>query len=330
MRRVGATTLEKAKINIATQETFEKLDGHSTASRPDISIRLEANGKTELIFVESKLPSTQGVDQLQRYADHLAIEQKKKSLAKASLVFITLNYEAAAALVVVNSQFQPAFYSTRWFQFYQHLKAHVNGDGLARELKLFMEENRMSLGNQFRSTDLVAMENFLSAKALMDETLNGEVSDSAWEILSNVSTLKKAPNQLRDHHRYVIYAGFGRWDFECLIGYWFPSQNPDEPVWVGITLGSNPNSEIGKTAIEAFRGWVKKSGNSWSTEQIDDSGWSEIHKCKPIQTFMVGADHVRAIKDHLLSSLEEVREFKAAFPNLAWGESSGESVTENG
>jgi hypothetical protein len=57
------------------------------------------------------------------------------------------------------------FKVTRWFGFYNKLKAYMkkNSDGLAEQLKLFMEENHMLLGNQFRSTDLVAMENYLSA-----------------------------------------------------------------------------------------------------------------------------------------------------------------------
>ena len=55
-----------SKIRIRTQETFEKLPGHSMDSRPDVVIRLVAAGKTELIFIESKLPSKQGEDQLAR------------------------------------------------------------------------------------------------------------------------------------------------------------------------------------------------------------------------------------------------------------------------
>ena len=171
LRSLTVTSLENPQIEIATQERFEILTGHSSASRPDITIRLQAEDTTELIFIESKLPSIQGEDQLQRYADHLVSEQTKHGFSKASLVFITRDYEAAEKPVVATALVQPGFVHTRWFEFYRHLKVHLNGDGWT-ELKLFMEENRMSLGNQFRSTDLVALESVASAKALMDETLD--------------------------------------------------------------------------------------------------------------------------------------------------------------
>ena len=225
---IGITTLKNPDaIQIATQEEFAKLAGHSTDSRPDIAIRLVAGGKTELILIESKVPSKQGPDQLQRYADHLADAKNRHALQKTSLVFITRDYESAAPTFLAGQTLTLA----RWFQFYRYLKAHVNGDGLAKELKLFMEENRMSLGNQFRSTDLVSLENFLSAKALMDETLQGEVSEAAKKSLGSVSKTRKAIVQLYDHERYIIQTEFGGGDFYCMIGYWLPHENPDDPIW---------------------------------------------------------------------------------------------------
>lgn len=72
LQDIGATTLISADyIGIDTQERFAKLATHRSGSRLDLTIRLVANGSTELIFIESKLPSKQGVDQLQRYAEQL-------------------------------------------------------------------------------------------------------------------------------------------------------------------------------------------------------------------------------------------------------------------
>ncbi len=326
LRGIRVTTLASAEhIEIATQEEFEKLARHSTDSRPDIAIRLVAGGKTELILIESKVSSKQGPTQLQRYAEHLAAEKKRKALEKTSLVFITRDYESATIAMPTDSSF--SFCLTRWFEFYNYLKAHVNNDGLAKELKLFMEENRMSLGKQFRSTDLVAMENILSAKALMDETLQGEVSQKAWKILGLVSTIKKAPNELRDNKRYVIYRYFRA--VACLIGYWFPHENPDEPVWVGITLYSDPGAPMRKEVIQVFHDWVEKSGGSWTAQQLDDErAWSYIRKGKAIQSLIGEKDHVRTIKDHFLHLLDEVGQFKQTYPGLPWATSDTEVETE--
>jgi len=160
----------------------------------------------------------------------------------------------------------------------------------------------------------------------MDETLDGEVLDAGWKVLGNISSLKKAPNQLRDHHRYILYSQYA--GFECLIGYWLPHENPDEPVWVGITLYSNPWAEVRKDVIEAFRGWQEKTSGAWSADDLDDEKtWSCIYKGEEIHILMGGSDHVRAIKNHFLGLLKEVEAFRKAYPKLPWGVSD---VTESG
>lgn len=327
LQGIGATNLSDATFSIQTQETFPALVGHATASRPDITVRLGLAGMSELIFIESKLPSTQGSDQLKRYREHLAAAAEKERLAKVSLVFITRDYEAAADEFLLDPQFR----LTRWYVFYRYLKAHVNGDGLAKELQLFMEENRMSLGNQFRATDLVAMENFSSARALMDETLKGEVSSKASEVLGWVTSIKKASDELRVHNRYIVFREFNHHEVSCMIGYFFPKENPDESVMLGIDLQSNPGSERRKDVTAAFRGWAEKTNHSWVPyNSDDDSAWSGIRKLERLTSFMAGEDHVKAIKDYLKSLLDEVRHFKKEYPNLSWRPSGAEveSISE--
>jgi hypothetical protein len=330
LRGIGITTLENADyIHVGTQEEFEKLATHATASRPDITIRLVSGRQTEFILIESKLQSKQGHDQLQRYADHLEAAKRSKDLEKTSLVFITRDYEAAATPQMANPEFKLTFQPTRWFQFYRFLKIYAHGDGLAEQLKQFMEENRMSLGNIFRSTDLVALENFSSAKALMDETLDGEVRDAAWNILGGITSLKKAPNQLRDELRYIIYSP--NWNhLVCMIGYWLPEANPDQPVWVGVTIYCNPSSEHRSDIIDAFRDWLKKTDGQWEPEELDNAtAWSSIYKGKPISQLLAAQDHVRAIKDHFLNLLKEVELFRKAYPHLPWATiEGGESADE--
>lgn len=172
------------------------------------------------------------------------------------------------------------FRPSRWFQFYEHLKVHIDGDGLAMELKLFMEENRMSLGHQFRSTDLVALENFFSAKALMDETLEGEVSDAVRRLPGGLFAARRGLKYFRDDHRYV--ASNNNWEeIECHVGYWLPHEKPDEGVWVGITLYSTPSATSRNEIIAAFRSWLQKAGPEWQSEELDDPrAKSSIYKGK--------------------------------------------------
>jgi hypothetical protein len=318
LRAIGATTLtQAAHVELRTQETFPPLAHHSTPSRPDITIRLFSESKTELVFVESKLNSAQWGDQLQRYADHLHAAQRDKGVDEVALVFITRDFEAAETPLLADPRFQLNFQPTRWFQFYLHLKAHGNGDGLATELKLFMEENRMSLGHQFRSTDLVALENFFSAKALMDETLEGEVSEAMRGLPGGLYAVRRGLTYFRDDHRYV--ASNDNWkEIECHVGYWLPHEKPDEGVWVGITLYNTPFAPARDEVIAAFRSWVKRGGE-WTGEELDNpKAKSAIYKGTDLQALMGGPDHVQAIKDYLLSLLKEVEMFRKSYPNLRW------------
>ena len=152
----------------------------------------------------------------------------------------------------------------------------------------------------------------------MDETLWGEVGKKFEDTLGKVSSAKKAMSQLADYNRYIMYAVFEKWGFECLLGYWLPNENPADPVWVGADLGVNPKTQIGKRAISAFRSYSKKS-TGWDPNDLnEESEWGWISKRKTLQEFMNQSDHIKAIKAYLLGLLKEVEGFKKAHPELPW------------
>jgi len=322
LRFLKATELSDVSVhNVRTQIRLSQLDWHDSGSRPDFEITLGDN--EELIYVESKVGSVQGEDQLQRYADHLLEEKKRKGYKRISLIFITHNYEEAS---VENAQAESlAFRRTRWFEFYNILATHLktNSDGLAKELKLFMEENHMSLGNQFRSVDLIAMENFHNAKALMDEILLGEVPKKQYEIFHDLTfTAKSILDQLNNHHRYVIYSDMS-FDgepevFGCVTGFWFPQRNPDQPIWVGVELYSRPNTKCRKAVNSSFQNWIINNPQ-WKGACLDNPAeWSSIRKGELIHTFLSRENHINAIKTYISDVFDEVKEFKKLYPNLPW------------
>lgn len=174
LQGIGATTLNDPDfIKVVTQEEFAALAGHNTDSRPDIALRLVQGDTVELVLIESKVGAKEGPDQLRRYAEQL---QAKSGVDRTALVFITRDFEPdrSPSFAALPPSF--TFRQTRWFEFFHYLKAHVNGDGLATQLKLFMQNNNMSLRNQFTAIDSLALSNFLGAKSLMDETMWGTVS----------------------------------------------------------------------------------------------------------------------------------------------------------
>jgi hypothetical protein len=77
-----------SRIRVTTQRPFGALEDHRYASRPDVVIELSEGFSTEgvdddrsdeapvpptdVVFIESKVGSREGHDQLRRYAEHLS------------------------------------------------------------------------------------------------------------------------------------------------------------------------------------------------------------------------------------------------------------------
>jgi hypothetical protein len=315
LRAIGATELHVADaVEVSTQVRYAQLAGHEADSRVDLVIRLSGGGRREVIFVESKVGSGQGYQQLQRYAELLAVECARAPGAQGCLVFVTRDFEPCKKPAVPEFAFR--FRATRWFEVYRMLKARRNGDGLEKQLLLFMKENHMSNGNTFRSVDLVALENFLSAKALMDQTLE-ELPEQAAKLRGIMSSQTKAMGELRKWSRYVRFIDYK--SIFLMVGYWLPSEDPDEPVWAGVAMQSNPGGPARNEVIAAFKGWIAKETPGREGDELDvSSSWSAIHKGVSLNTLLSTKDDVAALKAHFDALLDEVESFQRAYPTLPW------------
>lgn len=312
--QIGVNRMEAVDhIHISTQERLDSLVGHATDSKVDMTIRLSGSGKKRVIFVESKVGSTQSSGQLQRYAE-LLCEVCQREGAEGSLVFIARGFEPVEKPVVQGFSF--SFFEARWFRFYQCLKARRSRDGLERQLKHFMKEHNMALGNQFRSVDLVALEHFLGAKALMDETLEG--AKPRWQqILGRGGAVSKAMTQLRMHSRYTIFTRLI--GFEVLLGYWLPHADSGDLVWAGMTLYCDPKAPDRSAIIQAFRKWSAANQPEWVAEELDNpKEWGSIYKGRNLNTFQTAADQVAELKTYFLGLIQELEEFKNQYQKLPW------------
>lgn len=323
LQHTGATSLGNPdSIEIKTQQEFPALAGQTTDSRPDMTIMLHQDDKRQLVWVESKVGAEVRPGQLQLYAEQLKAKQR---LDRTALIFITRAFEPPERIQETPTF---SFHQARWFEFYELLKAHVNGDGLAKELKLFMEKNNMSLHNQFRTVDLLALETFMDAKSLMDETLFTEVAEEFEAIFGKRRRGNTAMSQMAKQ-RYVLVVAFGKqWDWECLVGYWLPSDNPSEGIGVGVDLGGRPYTANGKKAVAAFRKFFR-TRPGWDASGLENEKWCMISRRKDLRAFMSQNDQVNAIKQYLLSLLGEVKQFKEAYPRLLWAPRGGATDEES-
>jgi hypothetical protein len=312
----------RCEVNVETQEKLGRLKGHDdSGSRPDIAIRIIGAAGTDLTYIESKIDSTQGRSQLQRYADHLA---DNKRVRTRSLVYITRDFERTEAPTGGGVVFE----RRRWYEFYQFLKdSEPNPTGIKKELMLFMEENNMSQSDQFSPIDILALSNFRKARKIMDQTMWEGVSATSEpayakfkRVAGGVSSRNKASTQLGPNNRYIMYVGHGEgWQFDIVLGYYLNEAEVTGYPEVGVLLDVNPKADARDAIASALQDFAKRKGDEWKTWGLADKHkWGGIKKTKSLQEFLSQENQVKEVAHYFDLLLDEVKEFRDLNPTLPW------------
>jgi len=244
---------EYSEIGILTQQDYKPLARHIRGSRPDIVVELLNDLNTDIVFIESKIASIEGENQLKNYAEILS---KIPNTRHRILIYITRDYDPKKESEILDLNLSPKvnFYQLRWYQFHAFLKEHTT-DILAKEILIFMENNRMSQNNQFSSIDLLTMVNFNKTLNLMEATLSEEIRDKFAENFGTVTRKQTTSlTQFRAKNRYIIYTHFSGWNAWCGLGYF--DLNPDiltNYPSLGILLEVSPSFVNRQQIIESMR-----------------------------------------------------------------------------
>jgi hypothetical protein len=132
--------IQRAAPEISFQEFFRSENGEQGIY--DLFIRLRNGAGDHLIVVESKIDSTAMCGQLQKYQDDLTRRLKREPLHKATLIYVTRDFENPVP-PVGDAQFFP----TRWERFLQILEtfSKTHPSWLAAQVKAFMKEHRIAV-----------------------------------------------------------------------------------------------------------------------------------------------------------------------------------------
>ncbi len=303
---------------VSTQRNFEPLEGHSLASRPDILIELVNIKSRSIIFVESKIGSQEGYEQISRYAEIL---HGLPGFQHKLLLYITRDFDPKDQIVVFKniSQSTVQFKQLRWHQFYRFLKSQAN-TMLVQEIVTFMDEYRMAHNNQFSSIDAIALANFTKSLKLMEEIMWGEVSQRFEKVLGAIKRKAAALTQVQLHGRYLMTASIpsGRW--WCGLGFILKTSHLTDYPTVRLVLEVDPNSQRRDEIIEAMKDICEQYG--WRGYGLDNpKSWAGIVRERSLQDFLSEEDHVVAIKKFFLQALDELEKIKDQYSKLPWGAS---------
>ncbi len=303
---------------ISTQQTFERLSHHFSDSRPDIIIELVDGDNRDIIFIESKIGSSEGCNQLQRYTEIL---DKLPGFRNKNIIYITRDFEPKerGTIFQVIPESKVYFKQSRWHQFYQFLKAHAD-TMLVEEIIKFMQEHHMAHNNQFSSIDVIALANFTKSLKLIEQTMWGEVSQRFNQVLGSMLSRAMTRAGLHNHQRYLMYSRMSdKW--WCGLGFMLDASNSTDYPTVYLTLEVDPKSQRREEIIAAMKAICKQPG--WQGYDLDNSkAWSRIILGRSLQSFLSEEDHIVAIQKFFLKSLDELSEIKSQYPSLPWDSSN--------
>ena len=132
---------ENYQIKVKTQTYLDRLVGQDLDSRLDMCINLYSGEIHDVIFIESKLDSSEHDNQLSRYAEHLAKESAQQKL----LLYITKNRDKKVPHEILRVAPGIIFKQGLWRDFYDFLSGHSSQEHfLTAEVKRYMEENGLS------------------------------------------------------------------------------------------------------------------------------------------------------------------------------------------
>ena len=308
---------------ISTQRSYLPLESHEGKSRPDLVIELESeDGKSSIVFVESKISSREGKEQLKRYAEILG---SIESYEYKYLIYITRDYEPKDKfLILCNVKTNKInFFQTRWFLLYQ-LLTQFPETYFREELAHFMEIHKMAVGNHFSPLDIVSLVNFEHSLNLVNACLDDEVKDRFNNVFGcSIQWPSSGFHQLRHHKRIVMFASTQQSPWKqvgCFMG--FDQLNIDSasdyPV-ITIALQIQPDFSNRDAVISRMHEISRDSTNAWHGVSLNETdAWSSIRLSNDMKYFLPEKDHVASIKQFFLDGLAAVESLRERYPDLPW------------
>lgn len=316
-------------INIYTQKEYEGLEGHTKDSRFDILIELSNHVNTDVILIESKIGSTDGHNNLKRYAEILSA---LTHVRQRVLIYITRDYDSKDDIKTYCSNLCPkvAFSQLRWSEFYAFLQKKSDY-ALVPEILVFMRKNGMAHKHQFSPVDLITMMNFNKTLGSMQATISDEVEKEFKEAFGHVKRGSASMTQWRGEGRYIIYTYLSAdWNFWCGLGYFDlnPKVLSDYPN-IGICLEVSPSCKYRSEIINSMQEVVSHHPDKWFSHNLTVTpNWSSIFYRRNLQDFVADQDHFSAIKAFFLESIKELKTVQEKYFDLSWKSLKEEAATE--
>ncbi|WP_435924154.1 PD-(D/E)XK nuclease family protein [Paenibacillus sp. DYY-L-2] len=301
--------------SITTQVTFPALPNHQMDSRPDMVIRFYEGQKPYVLFIESKLGSLEGTDQLSRYVDHLSVLTNQGT--KCYLFYLTQYSDEKDASLVLASHKNIVFRQMRWFQIFKWIKQLESNNIYASKVLDYMEEIGLEDNRQFTPVDVYAIQNMNRLQRMMDECLDGVVDGVMTKHFGKAFQQSNRHTQLKYMERYVKASEQEGRATEVVVGFYLTDHDyPNVSVVYEFCSRRCPkNTEV----VAAMHNFIS-THTDWETFELnsDDVEWKGISCSRRLVDFLHYEDHINEIQKFFLEKLNELHEIKVKNPDLYW------------
>ncbi len=182
-----------------------------------------------------------------------------------------------------------------------------------------MEEYDLSGDNRFTNVDILALTNFTRVRNMMDETMQGEVSDRFAEVAGGISSVSFRLNQLKNFNRYTHLQNQNDKHFELLLGYWIDNSKITSTPRIGIQVNVGPAAANRNIIVDSMRDIVKSNPDKWYGHNLTEANkWTNIAQELKLEQFLNEEDHIKAIQRYFLNLIDELDEIKKEYPNVPW------------
>ena len=323
----GRTPMQEGtRVRVSTQRRLVSLDHHDTDSRPDLLIEVrtpaaegadDGEAVVDAVMVESKIGSTEGRDQLRRYAEHL---DAMGGFGGKTLAYVTRAHDPKDEDGILAGLDVPVtFKQLRWHDFYRFLHKRVEKDAMVEEVMLFMEEQGMAKSYRFSTADLAALSGMPRAFEIMEETLGDEVKAELEAFAGNKSKHETISSMIGNNVRYVVVAPLHGWDLFSYVGYRL--RTSDGYPLAYVNLQTRPGAVRREVSIAAMRKLASRDG--WEGYGLDNpKAWAGVRRTLSLAAVLGEEDHVAAVKRFFVESVcrlrGELTAFKKEHPELLW------------
>lgn len=267
---------------------------------PDCIIDMVFKNTDTLCFLENKIESPEGYEQLERYSK--VLDYKKNADKRTYLRYCSKYFDR-------KDHNKHSFLQLCWREISEFLITYEN-DSLTKEFLDFLRSFGMGENLSFKSLDLVTMENIVDLISKMHdylELIKPKFKDFFGEKIIHPDNAK----QIKNHKRYVFWKGnlFGGngWA-EIGVGFYFDPE-PYLYTWLWSDGKNEKHDQLNKLLNQ--KDYIKRD----SEADIND-GWLEFSR--QISDFLSDGKMTESIEIWYYDKFKVIRQFIDETSELEW------------